>query len=170
MKFFSSRLSESATDARSTDNGEPRPRTFITPLILVAMTFPVIEGMRTIEFGNPGEQRQRLIDFVVNGNKRATAGLVNEYELESEPIEHVGERLGIINTDGSLAAVVEIIRVEVVRFSEVPDDFALAEAEGDLSGDDFRASHLAYWTSCGESVTSDTEIVTTYFELVEIRT
>ncbi len=90
-------------------------------LKLVAMTFPVIEGMRTIEFGNSGEQRQRLIDFLVNGNKRATAGLITDYELESEPIEHVGERLDIINTDGSLAAVVEITRVEVVRFAEVPD-------------------------------------------------
>ncbi|MEN9955986.1 MAG: hypothetical protein RLY34_793, partial [Actinomycetota bacterium] len=46
---------------------------------------------------------------------------------------------------------------------------ALAESEGDLSGDDFRNSHFEYWTSCGEAITDDTEIVTTYFDLIEIR-
>jgi uncharacterized protein YhfF len=137
---------------------------------LVLMSFPRAEGLRTIEFGNPGEQRQRLIDYVVKGNKRATAGiLASDYEAEGEPIEFVGERLAVINNDESVAAIVEVTRCEVVRFADVPDEFALAEAEGDLSGDDFRNSHFEYWTSCGEVITDDTEIVTTYFDLIEIR-
>jgi uncharacterized protein YhfF len=134
------------------------------------MTFPTAEGMRTIEFGNPGEQRQRLIDFVVKGNKRATAGiLASDYEAENEPIEFVGERLAVINNDETIAAIVEVTRCEVIRFADVPDEFALAEAEGDLSGDDFRKSHHEYWTSCGEEITDDTQIVTTYFDLIEVR-
>ena len=32
---------------------------------------------------------------------------------------------------------------------------------------DFRASHLAYWTRVGETVTDDTLIVTVYFDLLK---
>jgi len=64
-------------------------------------------------------------------------------------------------------ATIEITRVEVVRFADVPDEFALAEAEGDLSGDDFRESHYRFWTDCGYEITDDTEIVCAYFDLVE---
>jgi uncharacterized protein YhfF len=123
--------------------------------------------MRTIEFGNPGESRRQLIDFVINGNKRATAGLLSDYESEGEPLEHVGELLAIVDDDMRRVATVRATRVEVSRFVDVPDEFALAEAEGDLNGADFRASHLEYWTSIGDVVTDDTLIVQLYFELLE---
>jgi uncharacterized protein YhfF len=38
------------------------------------MTFPIVNGMRTVEFGNPGESRDRLISLILDGSKRATAG------------------------------------------------------------------------------------------------
>jgi uncharacterized protein YhfF len=137
---------------------------------MVDMTFPRAEGLRTIEFGDPGQMRQRLIDFVIKGNKRATAGLLkSDYEAEGEQIEFVGERLAVINNDESVAAIVEVTRCEVLRFVDVPDEFALAEAEGDLSAEDFRKSHYEYWTSCGEVITDDTQVVTCYFDLIEVR-
>ena len=61
----------------------------------------------------------------------------------------------------------KVTRVEVLRFADVPDEFALAEAEGDMNASDFRASHLAYWTRVGETVTDDTLIVTVYFDLLK---
>ena len=64
-------------------------------------------------------------------------------------------------------ATVRTTRVEVSRFADVPDEFALAEAEGDLNAADFRASHLEYWTAIGDVVTDDTMIVQLYFELLE---
>lgn len=128
--------------------------------------FPRCDGLRTIEFGTPGESRQRLVDFVLHGNKRATAGLLSEYEAEGEEIEHVGELLAMVDNDGRHVATLEVTRVEVLRFADVPDEFALAEAEGDLDAADFRASHLDYWTKAGETVTDDTPIVTVYFALL----
>jgi uncharacterized protein YhfF len=56
--------------------------------------------------------------------------------------------------------------VEVVRFADVPDEFALAEGEGDLSGKDFRESHLRYWSKLGFQITDETQIVLLYFDLV----
>lgn len=133
------------------------------------MAFPLVNDLRTIEFGNPGESRARLIDFVINGNKRATAGLLRDYEEEGEPIEFVGECLAMIDDYGSHVATLRVTRTEVSRFIDVPDEFALAEAEGDLNAADFRASHHAFWTDAGKTITDDTMVVQVYFELLPHR-
>jgi uncharacterized protein YhfF len=131
------------------------------------MSFPRVGGLRTVEFGNPGESRNKILDYLFNGNKRATAGLVEyDYVAENEPIEHVGEILVVVGNNGEDLGRIKVTRVEVVRFDEVPDEFALAEAEGDLSGDDFRKSHGDFWSSCGYDVKPESEVVLVYFDLV----
>ena len=131
--------------------------------------FKVVEGLRSIEFGMPGESRRNLVDLVVNGNKRATAGLLSEYEFEGEELESVGEREAVLDNDDRAVAIVEITKVEVLPFALVPDEFALAEAEGDLNAEDFRNSHRKFWTEAGETITDETPVVTLYFDVVEIR-
>lgn len=128
--------------------------------------FPRVDGLRSIEFGTPGASRRALVEMVLHGSKRATAGLLREYEAEGEPIEHVGEVLAMVDDDGHHVGTLAVTRVEVLRFADVPDEFALAEAEGDLDAADFRASHLAYWSGVGEHVDDDTPIVTVYFDLL----
>lgn len=129
------------------------------------MSFPVVAGLRSLELGSPGASRQRLTALVLEGRKRATAGLVAEYEREGEPPEHVGERLALLDDDGAHCATVVVTRVDLCRFDEVPDDFALAEGEGDLTGDDFRESHHRFWTRHGEVVEDATPLVLVRFEL-----
>lgn len=131
--------------------------------------FKVVDNLRSIEFGTPGESRARLIDFIVNGNKRATAGLLDDYAKESEPIESVGECLAMLDNSYQHVATLRVTRVEVSRFIDVPDEFALAEAEGDLNAADFRASHSEYWSRIGETITDETQIVQVYFELLTHR-
>ena len=132
------------------------------------MVFPRVNGFRTIEFGNPGESRSNLISLILDGNKRATAGTLEwDYVAEGEPIEFVGEQLAVLDNENRQVATIEVTRVEVKSFEEVPDEFALAEAEGDLSGDDFRASHLNFWSKLGLKIKAETEIVLVYFDLVE---
>lgn len=128
--------------------------------------FPRIDGLRSIEFGMPGTSRETLVGLVLHGNKRATAGLLKDYEAENEPVEHVGELLAMPDNNGTHVGTLRVTRVEVLRFADVPDEFALAEAEGDLDAADFRASHLAYWSATGETVTDDTLVVTLYFDLL----
>jgi uncharacterized protein YhfF len=131
------------------------------------MAFELINGLRTVEFGNPGESRSNLIDLIVNGNKRATAGTMKwDYEDEGEPIETVGEKLAVVDNDNQHVATIQVTRVEVSRFADVPDEFALAEAEGDLTGDDFRESHFKFWTDCGYKIDDDSKIVLAYFDLI----
>ncbi len=131
--------------------------------------FPRVDDLRTIEFGTPGESRSKLIDFILNGNKRATAGLLRDYEKEGEPVEFVGECLAMVDNSGHHAATLRVTRTEITRFIDVPDEFAIAEAEGDLNAADFRASHFAYWTGTGEQIDDDTLVVQLYFELLSHR-
>ncbi len=132
------------------------------------MASPLIDGYRTVEFGNVGESRTKILDFLFNGQKRATAGLLKEdYQDENEPVEHVGEILVVVGNENEPLGKIQVTRVEIVPFGEVPDEFALAEAEGDLSGDDFRESHSKFWTACGYTLTPETPVVLCYFELIE---
>jgi uncharacterized protein YhfF len=131
------------------------------------MSFPIVNGLRGIEFGTQGEFREELIALILEGKKRATAGTLEwDYQDNGEPVEHVGEKLAVINSAGDHVATIQATKVEVVRFADVPDEFALAEGEGDLSGDDFRVSHLRYWSRQGLTITDDTKIVLLYFDLV----
>ena len=131
--------------------------------------FPLVDDLRSIEFGTPGKSRENLVNFIINGNKRATAGLAADYEKEGEEVEFVGECLSMVNTDGNHVATLQVTRVDISRFADVPDEFALAEAEGDLNAADFRASHMEYWTKAGETVTNDTMINQIYFTLLTHR-
>ena len=111
--------------------------------------------------------RERLNALVLEGRKRATAGLLqHDYINQNETIENVGEELFILNNSAASIGKVKVTKVEVLRFEDVADDFAKTEGEGDLTGDDFRNSHREYWSSLGIDVEDDTLIVTVYFTLV----
>ena len=130
------------------------------------MAFLRINGLRSVEFGTPGPMRTRLNDLIINGKKRATAGLLKEdYINEGEEIEFAGERLAILDNNQKQIGIIRVTRVEVLEFKDVPSEFALAEAEGDLSGDDFRQSHSKFWNSVGVDVKPETRVVTDYFDL-----
>nr|WP_091107771.1 ASCH domain-containing protein [Micromonospora citrea] len=128
--------------------------------------WPRIGGLRTLALGTPGELRTRLNTLVLAGVKTATAGLTVEYAQEGEELEHVGERLVLVDDEDSLVGVVEVTGVEAVRLADVPWDFARAEGEGDRSIEEWREGHAAYWARVGTPVTDDSEVVCVRFRLV----
>ncbi|GAB3853848.1 hypothetical protein GCM10029963_45870 [Micromonospora andamanensis] len=128
--------------------------------------WPRIGGLRALALGTPGELRTRLNTLVLAGVKTATAGLLTEYAEEGEELEHVGERLALVDDADALVAVVQVTGIEVARFAEVSWDFAHAEGEGDRSIEEWRAGHAAYWARVGTPVTDDSEIACVRFRLV----
>ncbi|RZU64877.1 uncharacterized protein YhfF [Microterricola gilva] len=130
------------------------------------MTFPTIDGLRTMELGSPGGLRASLNDCVLTGTKRATAGLPSEYITENEPWEHVGERLVLVDDDMKPLGVIVVTRVEETTFAEVTWAFAQAEGEGFVDLEDWRRAHRDYWAAEGEQVTDDTPVLCIYFELL----
>lgn len=112
--------------------------------------------------------QDRLNALVLAGDKRATAGLWNEdYVLEGEALDEVGERQALLDDDGTLIAIIEVVRVEQVPFTEVTWEFAQEEGEGFTSIDDWRDGHRSYWSGEGIEVDDDTPIVCVWFEVVD---
>ncbi|HEY1175994.1 MAG TPA: ASCH domain-containing protein [Phytomonospora sp.] len=128
--------------------------------------WPRVDGLRGLELGSPGELRRRLTNLVLAGEKTATAGLLAEYTDEGEELEHVGERLALIDDDGTRAATVEITAIAVVPFAEVPFAFALDEGEGYTSIEHWREAHARFWAGEGTRVDDATEIACLRFHVV----
>lgn len=86
------------------------------------MGFPIVNGLRGIEFGTPGVFRDELNALVLSSKKQATAGTLEwDYLAEGEPVETVGERLAVLNNVGEQIAIIEATKITVTKFSDVPD-------------------------------------------------
>lgn len=132
------------------------------------MSFPVVDGLRSLELGTPGEMRSRLNALVLAGRKVATFGLVTEYRDEGEPHEHVGERLALLDDAGTRVATVEVVDVRPTRVGEVTWAMVEAEGEGDASVADWRAGHDRFWQGEGEPpLADDTELLWFRFRVVD---
>lgn len=131
------------------------------------MAFPVVDGLRTMAIGSVGEMRERLNGLILAGEKRATAGLVQEYE--DEPFEHLGERLVLVDDLGRRVGVVEVTDTTLTTFGRVPWSFAQAENEGDESIEEWRDGHRRFWRSEGIDVTDETPVFLVYLKRIEAR-
>jgi uncharacterized protein YhfF len=138
----------------------------------------MIEELRIIEFGFPGELRDRLVGAVLSGEKTATTGLLIEWELDNEPVPRSGERLLVIDSSQVPVAVIELNDVRVVRLAEVDIATAIAEGEGFATVKEWRSDHEAFWNSYIDDLRSrlsdpswrlvdDTPVVVERFRLVD---
>lgn len=119
-----------------------------------------------MELGTPGEMRQWLNGLVLAGTKCATAGLLSEYDTEGEVLEHIGERLALLDDNNAKVAEIEITDVAVVPSKGVTWEFAQAEGEGFRSISHWREAHTKFWDREGQHVDDDTSVVCLWFRLL----
>jgi uncharacterized protein YhfF len=136
-------------------------------------------GLQVCGFGDSGsELRRELVDLVLAGTKRATAGLLVEYELDGETVPVPGMREAVIGADGRFVGVIETTECHVRRMADVDDAFARDEGEGFADAVEWRAAHERYFGSHLEefrerlgdpswTLDDDTPIVCQRFQLVE---
>jgi uncharacterized protein YhfF len=86
-------------------------------------------------FGDSPEMADELAGLVVNGPKRATAGLSADFD--DEPLPEVGAHSIVLGGDGQPVCVIRTTEVQVKPLRDVDEAFAWDEGEGDRS--------LAYW-------------------------
>lgn len=129
------------------------------------MRFPEVDGLRALELGTPGAMRSRLNALVLAGQKRATAGTLDQYDDNEK--EHVGELLAVVDDDLARVGVVEVTETLETTFGAVPWSFAQAEGEGDTSIEEWREGHRRFWASEGVDITDDTPVFLIHFRLVD---
>ena len=116
------------------------------------------------KFGDLRELCDRLLDLVRSGAKTASCGALRDFEA-GEAMPEVGRRDVALDWDGKPALLIETVEVTIQRFRDVPEDFALAEGEGDF--EEWKRGHIAYFTRNG-GYDPDMLLVCERFRLIEV--
>jgi uncharacterized protein YhfF len=136
-----------------------------------------IADLPTFEFAFPGPLRDQLVAAVLDGTKTTTTGLLQDYEIDGEPLPVVGSRAAVLDSAGRRVAVIERTEVGVRRLADVDVEHARDEGEGDDSVAAWRAGHEGYWHGpdyrgwLGDpafTVDDDTAVVLQRFRLVAV--
>ncbi|MFT4711152.1 MAG: hypothetical protein ACI9D0_001204 [Bacteroidia bacterium] len=98
------------------------------------------------QFGDSPELGDSLVELVLEGVKRATAGSIAEYEAAGDHIPFPGELSIVTDGKGIARCVIETTRVDIVPYDEVTAEFAFTEGEGDKSLEYWRRVHWDYYT------------------------
>ncbi|MDO5613941.1 MAG: ASCH domain-containing protein [Paracoccus sp. (in: a-proteobacteria)] len=122
-------------------------------------------GARFCDFGDSADLSAHLLGLIRAGVKTATCGALRDYQAAGDPVPRAGDVMIARDHAGRPALVYELTEVVVRPFCEVPEDFALAEGEGDFAA--WRAGHQAYFARNG-GFAPDMPLVCERFRLVEV--
>ncbi|GIO34688.1 MULTISPECIES: ASCH domain-containing protein [Paenibacillus] len=121
-------------------------------------------------FGADPDQLARL---VIEGVKTATCSALFSYEAEQEPLPSVGDYSIILDGRDEPVAIIQTVEVTVVPMNEVPEDFAVAEGEGDRTYRYWRQVHETFFTKelnrLGREFSDDIPLVCERFRLVDVK-
>ncbi|GAA1823723.1 ASCH domain-containing protein [Agromyces salentinus] len=122
------------------------------------------------QFGDHPELTDELLDLVVAGTKRATAGLVAEFEAEAQPLPRVGSHWIACDSTGRPRAILRSTELRIAVLDEVDESFAYDEGEDDRTLSSWRDGHTRYWmrsaARLGFEWTPEHEIVLERFAVV----
>ncbi|MDH3678660.1 MAG: ASCH domain-containing protein [Acidimicrobiia bacterium] len=96
-------------------------------------------------FGDSVELADELIDLVINGPKRATAGSIGSYEADGTGVPNAGDEWIAADGRGAPRAVIRATEVRIGPLSSVDDAFAWDEGEGDRSRDYWLRAHTEFF-------------------------
>lgn len=120
-------------------------------------------------FGDSVAMADELLELVINGPKRATAGAMIEYEIEGLATPAPGDRWIACSGSGAPRAVVRTTEVRIGPLSSVDDAFAWDEGEGDRTRDDWLRGHTAFFVrrfgDLGETFHPDIDVCFERFDV-----
>ena len=97
-------------------------------------------------FGDSPEMADDLLNYVLTGEKTATSGMVLDFEHDGDPIPKIGDKSIILNGKDEPACIIEYTNVQLKKYNEVDKEFALKEAEGFKSLQDWQEVHWAFFS------------------------
>lgn len=134
------------------------------------------DDLPEFHFAFPGPLRDTLVGAVLSGAKTTTTGLLQDWQIDGEPVPVAGQRSAVIDSAGRRVAVIELTRVDIRRLGDVDAGHARDEGEGHDTVAAWRAGHEDYWHGpdyrgwLGDpafTVDDDTSAVLQRFRLVE---
>ncbi|HEX6054737.1 MAG TPA: ASCH domain-containing protein [Intrasporangium sp.] len=125
----------------------------------------------TVErFGDSDALADELLACVLDGPKRATAALVDDFRVEDEPLPRLGSHWIACDGSGRPRLVIRSMELRIATFDDVDAAFAYDEGEDDRTLASWRANHRRYWertcASRGVTWSESDEIVLERFRVV----
>lgn len=96
-------------------------------------------------FGDTPEMADELVALVLSGQKTATTSAYAAYQKAGEQLPATSGFSIILDGQGQPRCVVKTTLVKVVPFSEITENDAAKEGEGDLSLRYWRDVHEKFW-------------------------
>jgi uncharacterized protein YhfF len=122
------------------------------------------------QFGDHAALAEALLELVLAGTKRATAGLVADFAHEGEPLPRIGGHWVVCDGSGAPRAILRSTELRIGPLHSVDDAFAWDEGENDRTRASWLAGHLAYFTRTqtarGEAWDDGLDVVFERFEVV----
>lgn len=120
-----------------------------------------------------GGSPDHLAGLVIDGVKTATCSGLIFYELDNEPLPSAEDYSIILSSTDEPLAIIRTTEVKIMPMNEVPEDFAVAEGEGDRTYAYWRGAHERFFTkelrAVGLEFSEDMMLVCERFELVDVK-
>ena len=110
---------------------------------------------------------EKLISLVLNGEKRATTSLYNEYIKNKEPLPKIQQRSIILHEDNTDACLIEIENVIITEFKNITGELAFIEGEGDKSLEYYRNEHYKIFKNIDSNFSDESKVVFEIFRVIE---
>lgn len=121
-------------------------------------------------FGDSSQLAHELIELVLHGPKRATAGLGWACDVSPHTAAVPRGYSVVTEFDGTPRAVIRTSGLERRKFRDVDAEFAWDEGEGDRTLDDWKRGHWQYFSreceTLGRSMSEDADVLLERFELL----
>lgn len=131
------------------------------------------EKQKNVSAWQFGDNPDYLAQLVIDGIKSATCSGLIFYELENVPLPSIEDYGIILNSQDAPVAIIKTTDVKVMPLNEVPEEFAIAEGEGDRTHRYWKEAHEKFFTEelrkIGLDYTEDLMLVCERFELVDVK-
>ncbi|MEO7423173.1 MAG: ASCH domain-containing protein, partial [Ornithinibacter sp.] len=121
-------------------------------------------------FADSAAKADELLDLVLRGQKRTTAGLVANYRADGEELPPVGSHRVACDGSGAPRAVLRVLEARIGAVATVDEQFARDDGDGDRTRASWLAAHQEHFAvSCerlGLAYTEDLEAVFERFAVV----
>lgn len=107
---------------------------------------PVKTVPESFYFCDNQKDADECADLVVKGVKQATATSLWWFEKNNEKLPVVDNQYVVTRWNGEAVAIIQTTKVEKVPYSEITEEFARTEGEGDKSLSYWRKVHKAYYS------------------------
>lgn len=124
----------------------------------------------SIKFGSSPSDINELAGKVITGDKTATSSLYDYHLKGLKKSGKVGECFSILNSSDEEVALIKIERIEIIKFGEITDEFAIEEGDG--SFDNWLSIHQPYYSkllcNIGKELNDETLLVCEWFKVIKV--